>query len=146
MSNAFLAELMRFAVSVTGTERGLAVNRAGEVVAQQNITDEELHDSEFTGFQNIRQAYETGEAPHITNNMILNPDMAPNTNTNFANLRMVVVFTLDDLGAIYIDQHVRMGVVPRPVAERIMGVMMDAASRGQMTITSQELTARYEQT
>ena len=145
MSDQFLARFMNVALNVTTAERGMAVNSKGTVVASTNLT-EQITDPDFSGFKNIEQAYLDNDAPHITNNMILDPNMAPTTNTNFANLHMVVVFPLEGIGAIYIDQHVRKGVVPPHIATRIMNMAQSIVKQGRLDATEDEMTALYEET
>ena len=145
MSDKFLSRLMYFAYRTTGTQRAMAVNDKGDVVASENLT-EQVKDPEFSGFKNIEQAYAAGEVPHITNNMILDPDLAPNTNTNFANLHLVVVFPFEGIGAVYIDQHVRKGVVSTQVVERIMRMATELVESGRLNVSEDEMATLYEET
>ncbi|MEO0560915.1 MAG: hypothetical protein AAF125_02305 [Chloroflexota bacterium] len=144
MTENFLNHLMHFAIYATGAERGMAVNAAGEVVAVQGLPDDIASDSTFTGFRNIEQAYQDGERPHITNNMILDVSQAPKTNTNFANLRLVAVFLLDDMGAVYVDIRVRRGVIGQEDATRVQELAEGWVGGDLLDITTPQMIEQYE--
>ncbi|MEO1442288.1 MAG: hypothetical protein AAFV33_17950 [Chloroflexota bacterium] len=122
MSNAFAVTFLRMAMDVTGAECGMALDSEKSVLALANLTNDDIEADGFAGFANVAQAYEFNERPHITNNMILDPEAAPDTNTNFAALRVVIVFPLDEHGAVYIDQHISRGVIAKTDAEKLMQV------------------------
>ncbi len=144
MSNTFATELMTFALAVTGAERGMAVDANRHVLATANLPEVELNDADFTGLLNIEHAYRSGERPYITNNTILDPSSAPNTNTNFTNLRFVAIFPLDAHGAVYIDQHVSSGVIPQQATEQVMRVAEHLIAKQHTDITAAEMNAIYE--
>jgi hypothetical protein len=145
MSDVFLEHLMRFVLDATQAERGMAVNPQSEVVSLVNINEEETRASDFTGFRNIEQAFEANEKPYITNNLIVEPNMAPTTNTNFANLRLVLVFAFEGIGAVYIDQHIRQGVIKQDVAEQVQQLMDTWVQHAETGLTYEEMIARYRQ-
>ena len=134
MSDMLPVRFMHFALAITGAQRGMAVDTNGTVLAAVNLSDAELSAPDFTGFINIEQAVASSERPYVTNNLIPDPDDAPNTNTNFTNLRLVVIFPLDAQGAVYIDQHVNQGVLPNAEIARLMRV-------AEMLMTSDETDA-----
>jgi hypothetical protein len=119
LSEKLLTNLMHFALRVTGAERGMALDSTSQVVALVGLTEDELASPEFTGFDNIVKALSLGSRPFLTNNMILDPSDAPITNTMFTDLRLVVVFPFDQLGAIYIDQPIRDGVLQQDMLDQI---------------------------
>ncbi len=143
MSHNFAKAFMHFAVQITGAERAMAVTPDGTVLDAHGLSEETLQSEGFTGFRNIQQATETGEAPHVTNNMVLDPEAAPSTNTNFANLRLVVVFTLGDEGFVYVDQHVRSGVIEQDTADRLQQLASNWLNAGETAITAEEMAAQY---
>lgn len=143
MSDTFLNRFMRLALDVTGAERGMVVDSDLNVVSAVDLPDNVIQTDDFSGFENIRQAYRTGERPHITNNVILEDDAAPTTNTNFANLRLVVVFPLDEMGAVYIDKHITQGVIDKTDAERLMRLAEHLIEQGQLELTQEAMSERY---
>lgn len=122
MSEQFAVRFMHFALEVTGAERGLAVDTSLNPLGTVGLDEHTLNDADFTGVQNVQRAILVGTTPYIANNMILDPNAAPVTNTNFANLRLVVVFLLGREGAVYLDRHVRSGAVDRGMAEQLQGL------------------------
>lgn len=143
MSHNFPLAFMHFAVEATGAERAMAIAPDGSVLGVQGLTEATLQSTDFTGFRNIEQAVASGEQPHITNNMVLDPDAAPNTNTNFADLRLVVVFPLAGEGFVYIDQHVRNGVIEQTVVDRLQQLASGWLAAGETAISAEEMAARY---
>ncbi|MFZ4814658.1 MAG: hypothetical protein ACOYL5_08990 [Phototrophicaceae bacterium] len=135
----FAVRFMKVALAITQMERGMTVDQALQVIATENLTPEQIQLPSFTGFINIQQAIAKREAPHITNNLILEESAAPTTNTNFANLRLVVIFPLGEHGFVYIDQHVRRGVISPEIAKRLMQV-----AEHYMTATTQPDTLEAE--
>lgn len=119
MSDAFAVRFMQLALQITQSERGLAVNRQLQVLGVAGMEDYEVQDADFTGFQNIQRAFQDNNPPLIANSVILDPNNAPVTNTNFSQLRLVVVFVLGDEGAAYVDRHIRSGVIDRDLAARL---------------------------
>ncbi len=139
----FLTTFLAFALQASTAERGMAVDGDMTVVGLENLTQAEIDAPAFTGFENIRQAYERNERPHISNNQILDPQSAPKTNTNFANLRLVVVFPFDDLGAVYIDQHVSTGAPEKNQIERLMATAYEVIGSGELNVTLDDLNTIY---
>src|SRR5512145_423782 len=144
MSGNFLTNFMRLALQKTGAERALAAAGDLSIVATQNLEQADLMSSQFTGIEVIRRALDNGE-PIITNNAVMDPNLAPVTNTNFSNLRVVVVIPVEEYGAIYLDQHIRRGVIPRDVVRRLWSLAMQLAANGQMDISEEDLDALYQQ-
>lgn len=143
MNHNFPKAFMHFTVQLTGVERAMAVAPDGTVLDAHGLTEAMINGETFTGFQNIQQAIDSGEAPHVTNNTILDPEAAPNTNTNFANLRVVVVFPLGDEGFVYVDQHVRHGVIEQDVLERLQQFADNWLAAGKTGISAEEMAAQY---
>jgi hypothetical protein len=139
----FLTTFMTFALNASGAERGMAVDGDLNVIGLHNLAQAEVEAPIFSGFENIRQAYERNERPHITNNQILDPTEAPKTNTNFANLRLVVVFPFDDLGSVYMDQHVSTGAPAKNQIERLMRVAVAVIDSGDLNVSVADLQTIY---
>lgn len=135
---------MRLALQKTGAERALAAADDLSIVATQNLEQADLMSSQFTGIEVIRRALDNGE-PIITNNAVMDPNLAPVTNTNFSNLRVVVVIPVEEYGAIYLDQHIRRGVIPRDVVLRLWTLAIQLVDSGQMDISEADLDALYQQ-
>lgn len=146
MTEPFAATFLHLALAVTQAERGMAVTPDRQIVTLINLTDETVNADDFTGFDNIARAQELAESPHLTNNLILDPEAAPNTNTNFANLRIVAILLLGDAGAVYLDQPVRQGVFPQAVLQRLADVSSHVLQSGNLAITADQLKALFENT
>lgn len=144
MSATFLVNFMRLALQKTGAERAMAADGNLSIVATMNLEQADLLSPQFTGIEVIRQALDEGE-PIITNNAVMDPERAPVTNTSFSNLRVVVVIPVEEYGAVYLDQHIRMGVIPKEVVNRLWMVAGQAANNRQTDISLDELEALYRQ-
>jgi len=79
----------------------------------------------------------------ITNNVITDPSDAPTTNTNFANLRVVVALPLVNYGAIYLDQHISKGIIPKQMVERMMQLITYVIDNNLQQSTVDELYQMY---
>jgi hypothetical protein len=99
MSATFLSNFMWLAQDVTGAERAMVTDGDLAILATVNLEQADLMSTQFNGIEIIRQALDDGE-PIITNNAVIDPRRAPVTNTNFSNLRVVVVIPIEELGAV----------------------------------------------
>jgi hypothetical protein len=120
MNDSFVKNFMYTAKKVTHTERCIAVDRNLEPIAMVNVDRAMLETTAFGEFamECLREARDNNDVV-ITNNVITDPSEAPTTNTNFANLRVVVVMPVGNYGIIYLDQHIRKGVIPKQMIERL---------------------------
>jgi hypothetical protein len=142
MSAAFLVNLMRIALHTTGAERALAVDSQMGVVDTINLDQTDINSEKFTGFESIREALAKG-APIITNNAVMDASRAPVTNTSFSNLRVVVVIPVEGLGAIYLDQPIRRGMIAKEIVNRLMVLGQQAVHDGQIAASESDLQALY---
>ncbi|MBZ0286757.1 MAG: hypothetical protein K8I30_04015, partial [Anaerolineae bacterium] len=101
-------------------------------------------DDNFIGIDVIRRALESGEAI-VTNNAVSDVSHAPNTNTNFSNLRLVVVIPAGGHGAVYLDQLMRKGVIPKDRVNRLLVLGELLAENGELEISADEMGERYQQ-
>jgi hypothetical protein len=145
MSNSFLARLLSVAQKVTQAERGFAVNNALEVLEKFNVDDTTLKDQTFREFSHtwLKRALDDGKTI-ITNNIITDPAQAPNTNTNFSNLRVVVCIPVQTHGAIYLDQHIRNGIIPRDVIDRLSDLVYNIHKHREEDLTEENMLAMFE--
>jgi hypothetical protein len=144
MSGNFLSNFMRFALQTTGAERGLACDLELSIVDQVNIQQADIMSQHFTGLETMRRALEDGESI-ITNNAVMDPALAPVTNTNFSNLRVVVVIPLLNYGAIYLDQSIRRGIIAKEIVDRLTIVGNTALENNLFEISEAELWELYHQ-
>ena len=121
MDSTFLSNFLKVAKRITHAERCMVVDTNLKVLDSINIDQAMIETSAFGEFamECLREALDTGDAV-ITNNVITDPSDAPTTNTNFSNLRVVVALPIKDQGAVYLDQHIRNGIIPKQMIERIM--------------------------
>jgi hypothetical protein len=141
----FLEIFLRTAKRITKAERGFAVDRDLNALWYANIDAETVDDPAFSGlaFQTLQQALETGDAI-VTNNMVADPAQAPQTNTNFANLMVVVALPVGKYGAVYLDQHIRNGIIAKHTTDRLVRLANQALDKGQVDISEDELVALFE--
>ena len=146
MSQTFLANYMRFAKDVTRAARALSVDADLNVVDSIDLTREQAEASNFHTLINdcLGQALQHNKAV-ITNNVITDPSKAPTTNTNFSDLRVVVAFPVVQYGAIYLDQHIRYGIIPKETVERLIAFASHLVENGQTDVSVEELSKLYKQ-
>lgn len=146
MSQTFLSKLMRVAKQITRAERAMAVDTNLEVLETLNLDASVIGTPNFqeVATQTLRRAMERGE-PIITNNIITDPSQAPVTNTNFTDLRVVVVIPVDKYGAIYLDQHIRYGIIPRQTIEKLMRLVVRVLEQREENSDEAALTEIYQQ-
>jgi hypothetical protein len=145
MSDTFLSKFLSVAKQITRAERGMAVDADLEIVALLDLDTDAVNDPSFSQFAEIwlRRALETDETI-ITNNIITDATKAPNTNTNFSNLRVVVVIPVRDHGAVYLDQHIRHGIIPRDTIERLTQMINSVQQDKNEHLSEGEMIEIYE--
>ena len=121
MSDVFLLNFMEAAKKITRAERCMVVNTELKLLEAVNVDRAMVESTAFGEFalECLRKALQKNEVI-ITNNVITDPSDAPTTNTNFSNLRVIVALPLAGHGALYLDQHIRNGIIPRQMIERLM--------------------------
>jgi hypothetical protein len=144
MSNTLLSNFMRLALQKTRAERALAADNELAIIDMVNLEQADIMNETFLGIETIRQALDSGE-PIITNNAVTSVTNAPLTNTNFSNLRVVVVIPVADYGAIYLDQPIRSGIIPKDTIDRLMAVGQHIAEDGRVDLNETELSELYQQ-
>lgn len=146
MNEAFLNHFLDAVLQITKVERGLIVDLDLDIVASANIDQQLLESPHFKSFVNncVREAVEKQDL-FITNNVITDPAEAPTTNTNFADLRVVVAIPLKDYGGLYFDQHIRHGVIPRSVIDGVLCLAKQVFPNGDWSLDQNALLALYEQ-
>jgi len=146
MNEQFLQNLLQMAKQVTEAERGMAVNQNLDVLNAINLEQSMMQSNEFSEFANIclRQAIDTGEAV-ITNNIITDPSQAPTTNTNFADLRVIIALPVIESGAVYLDKPIRDGVIPKKTTEKLMKLISHVLENGYENSNNAELVEIFEQ-
>lgn len=140
-----LEHLLNATIRITGAERGLAVNPMFEVQHTVNFDGDVTADTALWGLalQTFRKASETHQ-PVLTNNIITDPTQAPTTNTNFANLRVVVVFPVKQLGYLYIDQPVKRGAFTRQQVDRLRQVIEHIDASNDTSLSEDAIQSLYE--
>lgn len=138
-----LHKLLSFAMLVTQSGRGLIVNDGLQILHTQTEEDTPLI-PDVVMLANIREAINQGEAL-ICNNIIADASSAPDTNTNFANLRIGVVLPVVGVGALYMDKRVRSGVITKPVVDRLMQLIQHISQHQQWDTDAEALQELYAQ-
>lgn len=142
----FLDNVMQVVKAIAKADRGLAVDEEMNLVSLDNLTEEEVNAPSFSSFAipNLKESIEKGEAI-ISNNVIADLSDAPTTNTNFANLRMIVTLPIAEYGAIYIDQSVRRGVIKKETVAQLMELVQYLLDNKMEQATADEMYAVYEE-
>jgi hypothetical protein len=144
MSTILLSSFMHLALQKTRAERALVADNELAIVDMINLEQADIMSDSFLGIETIRQALDSGE-PIVTNNAVTSVSNAPLTNTNFSNLRVVVVIPVADYGAVYLDQPIRNGIIPKDTIDRLMAVSQHVAQNGQVDLNEAELGELYQQ-
>lgn len=140
MSADFLSNFMRVALEITGAERAVACDAESAIINFHNIEQTDLLSEKFSGMEIVRQSLESG-LPIITNNAVSSITDAPVTNTNYSNLRVIVVIPIAGVGAIYLDQPIRKGIIPKDKVDRLAALAQRAATDS----SAAELKSLYQE-
>lgn len=145
MPASFLTTFMEFARDITGAERSLAMDADLNIVGRIDISPELLKQQSFIMMarQIIKQSLRL-KSGVLTNNLFQDPSDAPTTNTNFSNLRVVVAIPIIDHGGIYLDQHIRQGVIAREDIDRLTAFAGYLVESNRTDITAEELSQLYD--
>lgn len=146
MDKNFLENLLTAVIEITVAERGLAVSEDLTVQKVNNFDGAMLESTEFMEFANacLQRAIDTNDAV-VTNNIITDISEAPTTNTNFSDLRVIVALPIKDHGAIYVDQHIRNGVIAKEVTDKLMQLVNRLLDRQSVNFTKEQIIAVYRQ-
>ena len=146
MSDNFLSKFMHVAHEVTHAERCMTVDSDLKYQESINLDAETLQSSEFQKLATecLGRAIE-GNTTVITNNMVSDPAKAPVTNTNFTDLRVVVAVPVLGQGAVYLDQHIRRGIIPRETIENLKNFAAHVLDNNLTNTSQQDLIALYQQ-
>lgn len=146
MSDEFMVKFLRVAKAITAMERGMVVNDDLDLVDALDLPQAILDSPSFSRLATaqIQRALESG-IPVITNNIITDPSQAPVTNTGFSDLRVVVIFPLKGHGALYLDQHIRHGIIQRDIIDKVMSLGAYLLDNGLEDSTEREMIDLYQQ-
>ncbi len=127
MSSTILEPFLYAARSITGAERGLVVDTNMHILQTVNLDPAIAAAADFieSATQILRDAIAQGE-PIVTNNVITDPAQAPTTNTNFSDLRVVVAIPVKHEGAVYLEKHIKNGVIDRDTVDKLMRLAGEA--------------------
>lgn len=143
MSSTILEQFLFAARSITGAERGLVVDNDMHILQTANLDPAVAAAEDFIAYttQILRDAIQRGE-PIVTNNVITDPSKAPTTNTNFANLRVVVAIPVVGQGAVYLEKHIQKGVIDRDTVSKLMRLASEAI-KDQQDHSESSLVEKY---
>lgn len=146
MNKQFLENLLEAVLKITNAERGMAVSEDLTIQRVNNVEAAVLESAAFIEFANncMRQAI-TEDKVIVTNNIITDPSQAPTTNTNFANLRVVVALPIKAHGALYTDQHIRNGVLTRKTTEKLKRLVAHLLENHYEDATTEDIIDIYNQ-
>ena len=146
MSDAFLLNVMQVIKTIAKADRSLAVDGDMNLMGTDNVSEEDLETPSFSSFalDSLQEALDTGTT-NISNNVIADLSEAPTTNTNFANLRMLVSFPVDGHGAIYIDQSVRRGVISKDKVALLMELIQYLLDNDMEEASVEDMQAVFDE-
>lgn len=146
MSVEFLTNFMRFAQATTRAERSLALDLDLNIHDRVNVDDDLLNEEDFADL--LRNAVDeaiNSDDVVITNNLITDPEDAPQTNLHLHQLRMVVAIPLPRHGAIYLDQRIRQGIFPRELVEKLNEFGRYLVDNDKIDLSQSEITDLYKE-
>lgn len=141
----FMENFLSATHSITRADRGLAVDANLNVLARIKVDEALLDDPIFNrcAMTTLQEVINTGKSL-ITNNMIIDPADAPNTNTNLANLRFVVGIPVGS-SAIYLDQRIRTGIlISREIVDNLVRLANYLQEHNLENSTVEEICGYYE--
>ncbi len=144
MSINFLIQFVEVARRVSGAERAFAVTPDLQVCAYSQMDEAALSQTKFREFalEAVRSAYQQNQ-PLFTNNLIQDMAQAPTTNTNLAEMRFVVALPIAGVGAIYLDQPIRQGVIARDKVERLHAFALEALAGEAANLPADEMERAF---
>jgi hypothetical protein len=142
MNPSFLTSLMQVALQQTGADRAMVCDTNMAIVASVKLEPEDILSEQLTDF--LRKAMETGE-PVVTNNAVKEPTQAPNTKTNYDNLRGVVVIPVSGHGALYLDRPLKQGIIAKSVVNKLVKLARQTAQNTQTETTESSLQELFQQ-
>jgi hypothetical protein len=145
MSDSILSVVMRVAKEITRAERGMSVTSDLTVIDIENITTDIVEDDAFqdAALKSLAKAIETNQSV-LTNNIITDPALAPVTNTNFTDLRVIVAIPVQGQGAIYLDQHIRNGMFQRDTIDRLNQMVAEIIEREDLSLDADQIRKIYD--
>ena len=145
MDTNFLENLLEAVIEITDAERGLAVSEDLAIQKVNNVEITSLESESFMEFANetMQQAIDAQNAI-VTNNIITDISDAPTTNTNFSDLRVIVALPIKNQGAVYVDQHIRNGVIPKGMTDKLMQTVRKITTSGDLTLTKDQIIAIFD--
>lgn len=146
MGSDFPGKFLRVAKDIIHAERGMAVDADLTLVETINLTPDIMQAPRFNDVAqtSLQKAVANGEVV-ITNNLITDPSQAPLTNTSFADLRLVIVVPLKGHGAIYLDQPIKKGIVPRETVEKLLHLANQLIENGLEDSSEEQFAEWYTQ-
>lgn len=144
MNTLFLERLLRLALQVTRAERGMAVEATGAVCAMVGLDEATINTPKFKRIaEKCLTDSLTRDEVILTNNVITDPSEAPVTNTSFSDLRAVVAIPLGSIGALYLDQPIRQGIISRESIDRVQEFALRLIVEERTDLEESELKALY---
>lgn len=140
MSHTFVKNFRQLAHAATDADASIAYDAALSLIEQHGEVDTINLERAAAIAQEARAS---GEEV-LTNNMITNPDEAPSTNVHLRGLRMVMALPLANLGVIYLEKSVRLGVFEKPIIERLKHLAAQVISADETDLSAEALTERFD--
>lgn len=145
MSVNVLARMVRFAIGETRVDRAYAFDTEGKLVEHAVLDSQITAEPDISEYMHslVKRALTNGQLV-LSNNTFIDPTDAPNTNTSIKNLRIYVVLPIRGIGALFLDQPIGSGIVPRPTIDRMYAMCQRIANQESPgTLNDADLKAFY---
>ena len=148
MTDTLLTRLLRAVLGVTRVDRIYAFDLNGTLTEYVMVDPKAPIQPAISDFMYslVKRALSQGQLV-LSNNTFTDPNQAPTTNIGINNLRIYVVLPVPNVGVLFLDQAIGMGVVPRQTIDRLFNTLQSIASSPDAdSLTDTALTEMFAAT
>lgn len=148
MTDTLLTRLLRAVLTVTRVDRIYAFDLTGTLTEHVMVDPKAPTEPALNDFMNglVKRALSQGQLV-LSNNTFTDPSQAPTTNIGINNLRIYVVLPIPNVGVLFLDQAIGMGVVPRQTIDRLFNTLQSIANSPEAeTLTDSAITEMFAAT
>ncbi|MCU0476879.1 MAG: hypothetical protein MUC99_12370, partial [Anaerolineae bacterium] len=143
MTEILLTRLLRAVLGVTRVDRIYAFDTGAHLVEHVMVDPKAPAEPNITDFmRSLVSKALTSRQLVLSNNTFTDPSQAPTTNIGINNLRIYVVLPVPEVGVLFLDQPIGVGVVPRQTIDRLFNTLQDIASQPDAADLSDEHIAQ----
>jgi hypothetical protein len=145
MTNTLLTRLLRAVLGVTRVDRIYAFDQNARLTEHVMVDAKAPAEPTINEFMQslVSKALSQGQLV-LSNNTFTDPSQAPTTNIGINNLRIYVVLPIPNVGAIFLDQAIGVGVVPRQTIDILFNALQDIANTPDAdSLTDEQIAERF---